>query len=103
MSLASQQRKRGLAMCDWLLSGESSHLRIIEEVDRWLLEAARPDSFTDGDPENVLTQLQRGFESLCAVLAENGTPDAGNLPLFQFQARIDWLQKKQAAQRAAAD
>jgi hypothetical protein len=50
--------------------------------------------FTDGDADNVLTQMQRSFEHICATLAEHGTPAAGQLPVFQFHARLDWLQKK---------
>ncbi|SNC62228.1 hypothetical protein SAMN06265337_0628 [Hymenobacter gelipurpurascens] len=83
-----------MALCDYLLSGEASYLKIVEEVDRWLLEAARPDVFHDGDPDNVLTSMHRNFENLCALLAETGTPDAGNLPVFQFQARLAWLERK---------
>lgn len=93
--MASQQRRRALAFCDYLLTGDEQHLRTMQEVDTWLLELSRPDQFTDGDPDNVVTGLHRSFENLCAILATNGTPDAGALPLFQFHARLGWLQKKQ--------
>ncbi|MET4106045.1 hypothetical protein [Hymenobacter sp. UYP22] len=92
--MASQQKRRALALVDHLLTEDAAHLRTVDEVDKWLLELVRPDQFTDGDPDNVLTHLHRSFENLCAVLAEHGTPDAGSLPLFQFHARLGWLQKK---------
>ncbi|RSK50123.1 hypothetical protein EI291_05580 [Hymenobacter rigui] len=92
--MASQQKRRSLAMCDYLLTEDATHLRIVQEVDAWMLELIRPDQFSDGDPDNVLTHLHRSFENLCAIMAEHGTPDAGTLPLFQFHARLGWLQKK---------
>ncbi|MDF7810699.1 hypothetical protein [Hymenobacter sp. YC55] len=81
-------------MCDYLLSEDARHLAVIREVDKWMMELSRPDMFSDGDPDNVITQLHRSFENLCANLATNGTPNAGELPLFQFHARLSWLQKK---------
>jgi len=66
----------------------------VQEVDLWLLELSRSDQFSDGDPDNVITHLHRSFENLCAILAANGTPDEGSLSLFQFHARLGWLQRE---------
>ncbi|WP_426491066.1 hypothetical protein [Hymenobacter sp. 102] len=97
LALASQQKRRSLALLDYLLTQDEAHLRTVREVDAWLLELARPDQFSEGDPDNIITHLHRSFENLCAILAAHGTPDAGSLPLFQFHARLGWLQKKMEA------
>lgn len=99
MAVSSQQKRKALALVDYLLTQDEAHLRVVAEVDAWLLDLARPDQFTAGDEANVITHLHRSFENLCAILAANGTPDAGSLPLFQFHARLGWLQKKMEQER----
>jgi hypothetical protein len=90
-----QQQKRIVALCDFVLSGESRHLEAIKEIDEWLLEQNLPEIFDDGDRRNVLVAHRRRFGSACAALAENGYPRAQEMSLFDFNAAVDYLLDKQ--------
>lgn len=83
-----------LAVCDYILSQDTRHLDTVAQIDSWLLELQRPDIFDDGDARNVLVNTRRSFGSLCAALAENGFPAAGQLTTFQFQSAVDRLIEK---------
>lgn len=96
MSKALQLKRRGLALCDYLLNEDPKHLRTIEEVDNALLDMMEPEVFETGNPENALVLRRIAFSQLCGVMADHGTPEPEKMTLFQFQARIDYITKKMA-------
>ena|GEM_PF-2662475 len=83
-----------VAVCDFVLTGEATHIDTLQEIDSYLLDLARPDIFDDGDPRNVVVEKQQRFGKLCAALADQGFPRAGELTLFDFHSAIDYLIEK---------
>lgn len=81
-------------MCDWVLTGDVQFLSVLEQVEAWMLDLVRPDIFDDGHEANVLTRMRRSFASLCAVMAEHGTPRAEEMPLYDFHARFEYLREQ---------
>ncbi|MBX0293132.1 hypothetical protein K3G63_21990 [Hymenobacter sp. HSC-4F20] len=100
---AVQLKRRGLAMCNYLLDQDPKHLKTIEDVDNALLDMMEPEVFETGHPENALVMRRIAFSQLCGVLADHGTPEPEKMTLFQFQARIDYITKKMASKNKSAE
>ncbi|RSK29844.1 hypothetical protein [Hymenobacter metallilatus] len=86
---ASHLKRRALALCDLILGSDQAALQTIEDMDNALLDMMEPDIFETGDPQNTLVLQRRAFGQLCAVLAQNGTPEPEKLTLFQFHSRVE--------------
>jgi hypothetical protein len=100
MNKAIQLKRRGLALCDYLLNEDPKHLKTIEDVDSALLDMMEPEIFETGHPENALVLRRIAFSQLCGVLADHGTPEPEKMTLFAFQGRLDYITKKMQGRRA---
>ncbi len=66
-----------------------------------LVTARPPLCFRDGDPKNVLTELEKAHVKLSVTLSELGCPDTRRLTVYERYAWVETLEDKYEAQKAA--
>lgn len=67
--------------------------RKLQEIDKYILQQAKPQDFDMDSPNNVAIRSDVQFETLCSVLEGNGVVNAGDLTLVQFYARLEHFKR----------
>lgn len=74
----------------------------MEKIDRYFLEQSKPHNFDADSEENAVLRHDLNYESLCAVLENNGVHSPQNLSTMQFYHRLEYFKKQAAALSSAA-
>jgi hypothetical protein len=72
---------------------DESLLTQIAEIEKSLLEPAK--NFNLKDHRNEITKMDLEHERICAHLESNGIANPKTLTVFEFQAKLDFFEKKQ--------
>jgi hypothetical protein len=66
----------------------------IKAIDQYQLSLMTPKNFDSQDPENLVSKMEKAFESVCAALESNGVVNPKKLTVFEFYSRVYFFEKK---------
>lgn len=69
-------------------------MKVIEAIDKYLIEMNLPRDFRASNPDNVLKEIDMAYENVCAAMEGSGIVSPKKLSQFEFLQRMEYLQKK---------
>lgn len=94
MNYYEQIKRKSLAYIDYVLRFNKEALKIIRDVDIYLMNHMKPKRFSSEDKENVILQHDNAFENLCIALEQSGIQQPKKLTVFEFYKRLKYIEKQ---------
>ena len=68
--------------------------KVVQSVNEYIFGINKPKDYRADNPENILFEMDRSFENLCASLEEVGIASPKKLTVFEFYQRVDYFETK---------
>lgn len=77
-----------------LLTPNDDYIKQINDIKSKLSEMDKPLIFRADSTDNVLKQLEKGFNKTCSYLEENGFLNPNELSMYDFRIKMEYVEEK---------